>query len=148
MPSHPIINIDLAQLEALMRMKPTLADTAAFFKCSERTIERYIRDNFDLTFVEFRHQNMVHTRLALIREALKQAQNGNTALLIFCLKNVCGWTDKLEVNNDALQSFTLKYGIVKKERNEVIEVEARQIERDEKESAVAGYVDGEEKKTA
>jgi AraC-like DNA-binding protein len=104
--------IDLDQLESLMRLKPTLADTAAFFKCSERTIERYIKDNFNVTFVEFRNQNMVHTRLTLVREALKQAQNGNTALLIFCLKNLCGWSDKIEHGFDKdKKTILLKYNL-------------------------------------
>jgi AraC-like DNA-binding protein len=112
---------DVDQLESLMRLKPTLADTAAFFKCTERTIERYIRDNFDKTFFDFRHENMVHTRLSLVREAIKQAQSGNTAMLIFCLKNLCGWTDRVEVGTEPIQTFNLKYQVVKKEK-EVIDV--------------------------
>jgi len=79
-----------------MRLKPSLDDVAAFFEVNPRTIERYIRDNFNLTFVEFRTQNMVHTRHALVRRALDQALSGNTAMLIFCLKNMCGWADKFE----------------------------------------------------
>lgn len=117
----PSIKIDPEQLEALMRLKPTLEDTAAFFKCNARTIERFIRDNFDLTFVEFRQQNMVHTRLQLIREAIKQANSGNTAMLIFCLKNLCNWTDKVDVTTDPIQTFNLRYAINKKQK-EMIDV--------------------------
>lgn len=89
--------IDIEKLKAFMRMKPTLEDTAAFFEVNPRTIERFIRDNFDLTFVEFRAQNMVHTRHALIRTALRKAiEKEDNTMLIFCLKNMCGWADKFE----------------------------------------------------
>ncbi len=91
---RPESDIQVEKIAALMRMKPTLADTAAFFQCAERTIERFIRDNFDLTFVEFRAQKMVHTRLGLSRKAITKAEAGDNVMLIFCLKNLCGWKDK------------------------------------------------------
>jgi uncharacterized protein YbcV (DUF1398 family) len=92
--ARPAKEIDEKQIKALMRLKPTLADTAAFFECAERTIERFIREHFDLSFVEFRDQNMVHTRLNLIRKAVSKAESGDNTMLIFCLKNLCGWKDK------------------------------------------------------
>ncbi len=88
------IDIESAKLKALMRLKPTLEDTAAFFECSTKSIQRFIRDEWDLDFVQFREQNMVHTRLALIRKAIDKAEKGDNVMLIFCLKNVCGWKDK------------------------------------------------------
>lgn len=105
------VNIDKAKLEAMMRLKPTLEDTAAFFQCSARTIERYIHEHFNVTFVEFRTQRMVHTRHALIRKAIDKALNGDNTMLIFCLKNLCGWADKHEVagNADAPLAMTLNY---------------------------------------
>ncbi len=33
----------------------------------------------------------------LVRTALREAKAGNPAMLIFCLKNLCGWADKQEV---------------------------------------------------
>jgi len=91
---RPPVDIDKQKLKALMRLKPTLADTAAFFECAERTIERFIREQFDVSFVDFREQNMVHTRLNLVRKAIDKAEKGDNTMLIFCLKNVCGWKDK------------------------------------------------------
>lgn len=105
--ARPVVEIDFKQLEALMRFKPTAQDCAAFFKCSVDTIERRIKEftsteeNPDgLTFAEFREQNMVHTRMMLVRKALKEAENDNTTMLIFCLKNLCGWKDKQPGEND------------------------------------------------
>lgn len=82
--------IDTGQYEALMRMKPTLADTAAFFKCSPKTIQRFCEDTFKCTFTEKRDKEMVHTRHDLIRMAIARAEKSDM-LLIFCLKNLCGW---------------------------------------------------------
>lgn len=97
----PKIEIDLKQLQALMRFKPSLEDCAAFFKCSGDTVERRIKEHTisdenpnGLTFAEFREQNMVHTRFGLVRTALKKADGGDNVMLIFCLKNLCGWKDK------------------------------------------------------
>lgn len=88
-------DFDIEKLKAIMRMKPTLEDVAAFFQCEPRTIQRFIRQQFKCTFVVFREQNMVHTRLSLVRTAIQQAEKGNTTMLIFCLKNLCGWGDRL-----------------------------------------------------
>jgi hypothetical protein len=88
------VEIKLAQLKALMRLKPTLEDTAAFFECSADTIERTIKREAKCSFAEFREQNMVHTRFTLIRTALKKAEQGDNVMLIFCLKNLCGWKDR------------------------------------------------------
>lgn len=88
--------IDVAQLKAICRMKPTLKDCAAFFEVSEDTIERHIRKSDNCTFAEFRDKNMVHTRFSLIRTAIRKAENGDNTMLIFCLKNLCGWADKQE----------------------------------------------------
>lgn len=99
--SRPPVEIDMTQLSTLMRFKPTQADCAAFFKCSEDTIDRRIRafttseDNPEgLSFAEFREQNMVHTRMSLVQKALDKATKGDNVMLIFCLKNLCNWRDK------------------------------------------------------
>ncbi len=94
---RPMVQIDLEKLKALMRLKPSLEDTAIFFECSPDTIERTIKREFKLTFAEFREQNMVQTRFALVRTALQKAQKGDNVMLIFCLKNLCGWKDRHEV---------------------------------------------------
>ncbi len=100
--ARPKKEIPEAQLRALLRMNPTLKDAAAFFECSEDTIEERCKEYGNgASFPEFRDQNMVHTRLSLIRNALKMAENGNPAMMIFCLKNLCGWKDKQEVSTDS-----------------------------------------------
>lgn len=106
--ARPRIEIDQEQLEALCRMNPTLKDAAAFFKCSEDTIERRCKEFGYNDFADARQQNMVHTRLKLIRKALSMADSGNTAMMIFALKNLCGWSDKLEHKQDESKPFEFK----------------------------------------
>lgn len=84
------------QLKEFMRLKPTLQDTAAFFDVGTRTVEDEIKDRTGLTFREFRDQNMVHTRMMLVRTALNKAKSGDNTMLIFSLKNLCNWRDKIE----------------------------------------------------
>ena len=38
---------------------------------------------------------MVHTRFMLIRTAIQKAEKGDNVMLIFCIKNLCNWRDKL-----------------------------------------------------
>lgn len=95
--ARPKIEIPQEKLEALCRLNPTLKDCAAFFQCSEDTIELRAKEFGYASFTDLRAKNMVHTRLNLIRTAVKQAENGNTTMLIFSLKNLCGWADKQEV---------------------------------------------------
>ena len=105
MPKKPKPNpqetiIDAEQLIKILRLKPTLSDVASFFDCSNKAIERHIRKYHDMTFIQYRNRQMSHTKNALVQEALKQAKSGNTAMLIFSLKNLCDWTDKREVTGE------------------------------------------------
>jgi AraC-like DNA-binding protein len=108
---HKTDKIDPHQIEALMRLKPSLEDTAAFFNVSTKTIERYIKMKWGQTFVPFREERMVQTRLELRRELHRQALKGNTAALIFALKNFDEFadkqSDKLEITATQQQQPTL-----------------------------------------
>jgi hypothetical protein len=93
--------VDDAKLKMLMKMKPSLADTAAFLDVSEDTIYRYIKENYNQTFMEFRSAHMVKTRYDLVRTAVEKALAGDNVMLIFCLKNICHWADRvLETTED------------------------------------------------
>lgn len=93
---RPTVKLDQDQFEAFCRLNPTLKDAAAFFKCSEDTVHRRCIEWGYEGFADARQQNMVHTRLMLIRTAVRKAEKGDNTMLIFCLKNLCGWKDKHE----------------------------------------------------
>lgn len=106
----PKKEISEVQLRAIMRLKPTLADCAAFFECSTDTIRNRIDEYCPgLTFSQFRDQNMVHTRFSLVRTAIQKAEAGDNCMLIFCLKNLCGWADHQEITHEQAQPFVFAY---------------------------------------
>lgn len=103
------IDIDKRKLELYLRLKPMVEDAAVFFKCDKRTIERFIRDEYNLSFKELRDQQMNHTRYALVQKAINMAMSGNTVLMIFCLKNLCGWSDNS--SNSESAPIQLNYSV-------------------------------------
>lgn len=90
------IPIDEHQLRSLMRLKPREQDVAAFFKCSVDTIQRHIKRRWSMTFSEFRDECMIDIKQRLVVTATEKALAGDNVMLIFCLKNLCGWADKPE----------------------------------------------------
>jgi hypothetical protein len=100
-----IIELDWEKLDMLLKYQASLLDAAELCGCSEDTIERRIREKHNCTFAEYRNKKMAVTRIGLKQKAIKEAtaKRVNTSLLIFCLKNLCGWTDKKEVNKSDLE---------------------------------------------
>ena len=89
----------IRQFKAICRMKPTLEDCCAFLEVGQDTVINYCK-SIGESFSSFRDKNMVHTRFTLIRTAIKKAENGDNTMLIFCLKNLCGWADKQEIKQE------------------------------------------------
>jgi hypothetical protein len=97
---QPAPNIDIDALKKYLQLKPSLHDTAARFGCHFLTIEKFINTHFKERFMEFREKCMEPTRAALVSKAIKMALEGNVQMLVFCLKNLCGWDDKTPVQNN------------------------------------------------
>lgn len=96
--ARPCKEVNENQLGVLCRLKPTQKDCADFFGVSPDTIENRVKAWGYESFSDFREQNMVHTRFALITKAIDKATKGDNCMLIFCLKNLCGWKDKFETD--------------------------------------------------
>lgn len=94
------------QLKAICRTKPSLMDCAVLLDVDCKTIERYCKKQ-GKSFVEFRDENMAWSRHMVIRNILKQCEQGNTAMLIFAAKNLCGWKDRNEVETN-IEGFKIK----------------------------------------
>lgn len=86
-------------LESLCRMKPTLDDCAEILKVEPSTIEKWIKRTHGISFSAFRDKRMVHTRFMITRNIIQECQKGNTTMLIYASKNLCGWSDKQEVEH-------------------------------------------------
>jgi hypothetical protein len=89
-----------AKLETLCSVSCSLEMAADWLGCSKDTIRRRIKENFATTFEKYRNVYLNQTRIKLKQEAVMRALDGNNTMLIFCLKNLCGWTDKTESPKD------------------------------------------------
>lgn len=87
------IQIDKEQLERLMSYRPTLYDTAGFFKCERSTVQRFINKHYNMDFMEFRKIYMSDAKLSLIQKAMEKAQGGDNEMLRYCINNLAGWTN-------------------------------------------------------
>lgn len=65
------------------------------YHMSHDTLERKIFEREQCTFAEYRSKRLEDTRLKLQQKALAMAMGGHAALMIFCLKNLCKWSDNV-----------------------------------------------------
>lgn len=107
-PTKPISDKDLM---GICRLGASLEDAANFFECTPETIHKYIKNKFGTTFLRFRDEQLSHTKMDLVQSALRQAKEGNTALMIFCLKNIARWTDRIDISVQQPQKITLNYAL-------------------------------------
>jgi hypothetical protein len=96
---RPAKDFDWEIFYKYLKTKPTLADASEFMSTeenpiSEDTIANRIRAKHDCTYTELREKKMAGIRRSLVQKALDMALNGgNATMLIFSLKNLCGWRD-------------------------------------------------------
>jgi hypothetical protein len=90
------VEITKGQLLAFVRSmpKPSLRECACYFTMSGDTIERRIREWFDLTYAEFRAQNMIFTRHKVFTVAVQKAEAGDNEMI----KEVLKRTDELPLD--------------------------------------------------
>lgn len=93
----PKAEIDWEILDTMLRFGPTRQYVADHFGYHPKTIDRLIRDKYDQTFDEYKNRRMDHTRLKLQQKAMQMAFGGDRVMMIFCLKNICKWQDKFDV---------------------------------------------------
>lgn len=105
---RPPKEIDKQQLIDLMRLYPTNEDTAYFFKVHRHTLDKFIKKNFNMGFTEFRAEYSAFTRFQLRKVIIAEALKGKPAALIFCMKNLCSWTDR-GVEDQSGSDATIKW---------------------------------------
>lgn len=103
------IQLDFKILKGLVAHGATKRMCADILDCSEDTVERRVKETFTQTFKEFRESRMSVTKVKLIQKAIDMAMGGNVTMLIFCLKNLCEWSDRRDVAEISSQSITLSY---------------------------------------
>lgn len=111
-------------LDMLLQFKPSLADTATLMKCSEDTLEIFIKKKYKVTFSEYRDKRMASVRMTLVQKAIEMARNGDRVMLIFCLKNLCGWTDnpaEIKQMKEVVDRLVIQYTETIREKEKIKE---------------------------
>lgn len=90
------VELNYEVLEALCQFKVTLEFCADYMKVSKDAIKRRLKEDLDMTFTEYCDLKRQRTALKLQQKAIEGALAGNTTLMIFALKNIANWSDKVE----------------------------------------------------
>lgn len=90
------VELNYDQLDALLQFKITKSFCADYMGVSEDAIDRRLKEDHGMNFSEYHALKMQRTAVKLQQKAIESALKGNTTLMIFCLKNLCGWSDKQE----------------------------------------------------
>lgn len=93
---RPEIEFNWGQLQALCERYMRLEDCAEIMQVSDCTINRNIKKKFGFTFEEYRNKKLARVRLSLVQKIMSMANGGNLGALIFCLKNICQWSEKVD----------------------------------------------------
>lgn len=89
---RPRKNIDKKQFQSLCAMFCTLEEIASFFECSEDTIERWCKREYEANFADVYKQYSAQGKISLRRHQMKMAEK-NVAMAIFLGKNYLGQKD-------------------------------------------------------
>ena len=103
--SGPVpFKLDYKVLDAIIQFKVSSRFCAEYLGTSVKTMERRLREDHDMTFTEYQKLKSERISLKLQQKAIQTALGGNITMMIFCLKNMAGWSDKIESeNNDSLK---------------------------------------------
>lgn len=99
------------KLDGLLAFKANLTVCEEILGVHQNTIKNHIRANYGITFTEYMDRKLSVTKIRLIQKAIKMAENGNATMMIFCLKNICQWQDKIE--NVNIDTTPIKIEIIK-----------------------------------
>lgn len=95
---RPKVEIDWKQFDGFCMIQCSLVEIAAFFNCSERTVERKVQEHYGETFVAIFAKKRVSGLLSLRRNLFKMSEK-QPAVAIFLAKNWLGMADKQEVEH-------------------------------------------------
>jgi hypothetical protein len=109
------IDLDWAVLDALLQFKVPIKFVADYMSVCVNTIQRNIEATKGMTFSEYHELKLNRTGFKLQQKAIEMALSGNTTMMIFALKNLAHWADKME---STISNSDLKI-IISKEESEL-----------------------------
>lgn len=102
------------ELNALLQFKVSMVFVADYLGVSIDTIRRRIKEEHDMTFTEYHELRISRTATKLQQKAIEMALKGDRTMLIFALKNLAKWADKIE-NKSEVIAEGIKVNFVKDE---------------------------------
>ena len=75
---------------------------------AERTLDDRITQEYGCSFREFRDKYSANRKQMLVEKAIDMAMKGNTAMMIFTLKNLLHWQDK-PITIEEAKEFVFAY---------------------------------------
>ncbi len=117
---RPNIKIDKQQFEKLCSLQCTKEEIAGFFNCSEDTIEKFCKREYDATFTAVFHQKRQVGKISLRRSQWKMAEK-NVTMAIWLGKQYLGQQDKQEVqisHDDTIKEMEQYFSARKKEQED------------------------------
>lgn len=94
--ARPRIEIDKEQFKKLCAIQCTLDEIASWFKCSEDTIERWCKREFNMSFAESFKMFSADGKISLRRTQFRMAET-NVSMAIWLGKQILGQKDQQEV---------------------------------------------------
>ena len=92
------VDVDYKVLDALCQFRVRKDFVCDYLGVSLSTLEKRLNEDFGMTFTEYNELKMQRTGLKLQQKAIDLALGGNVTMLIFSLKNIAGWSDKVELS--------------------------------------------------
>ena len=92
---RPKLALDWDQFDKLCYLQCTQLEIASFFSCTVETLENRCKSDKGMNYLEYYKTKAVKGKISLRRKAFQLIEGGNAAVIIFALKNMVGWTDKM-----------------------------------------------------
>jgi len=114
--AQPKVNVDWKVRDALLQFKVTLNYCSDYLGVSNDTIQRRCKEEKGMSFSEYHTLKLQRTAVKLQQRAIEMALTGNATMLIFSLKNIAGWSDKVD-SEISVESSGLNITISKEDMN-------------------------------
>jgi hypothetical protein len=91
----------------------TLNYCSDYLGVSNDTIQRRCKEEKGMSFSDYHALKLQRTAVKLQQKAIEMALAGNTTMMIFSLKNLAMWADKIDhgITEDAASGLKLAYNI-------------------------------------
>lgn len=106
---RPPTKINWEVMDGILQFGARLTDCVELVGVSDVTIQKKIKEKFNMTFTEYRDLKMSKMRIKLLQKQYDSAMSGNVAMLIFLGKQYLGQSDKQEIINDSRVSLKLSH---------------------------------------